>query len=277
MIHPFLEHTNRPLVFAHRGGGGLAPENTMVAFDQAIAMNVDVLETDIHATRDGVLMAVHDPDLGRVTSGRGAIKAMTFAELQQIDAGYHWTVDGGRTFPFRGKGLKIPSLASLFERFESIRFNVDVKQSSPSIVAPFAAMVKRFNLAERLMVGSFDTPTVHAFRDACPKAAKSATVVEVRRFYVLNKLGLSGLYRTQADAFQIPVTRGEGGLRLVTERFARNLKKRGVQLHVWTVDEVAEMRQLIGWGVDGLITDYPDRMMKILGRANQNTPPSSNP
>src|SRR5258706_10758218 len=122
--------TPRPRVFGHRGAAGEAPENTLVSFERAVACGADVFELDVHATRDGTIVVFHDPTLERTTDGMGALKERTWAELCELDAGYQWTVDG-RTFPFRGKGIRVPSLAELFARFPDACFNIEVKQGEP--------------------------------------------------------------------------------------------------------------------------------------------------
>lgn len=262
--HPYLRKPHGPLVFAHRGGGGLAPENTLPAFEQAVAMGVDGLELDIHATRDGVLVVAHDATVERMTDGQGAIADMTVAALQRLDAGYHWTADGGRTFPFRGTGLYLPTLEEMFARFGRTRINIDIKQRRPSIVRPFVDLIRRYGMAENVLVGSFHGDTLAEFRRACPEVITAGSMAEVRRFFILNKLRLPWLYRGRAQAFQLPEYSDD--THVVTPRFVRNVQRRGVQVHVWTVNAVDDMRRLLEWGVDGIITDYPDRLMALLGR-----------
>lgn len=262
-MHPYLQNDG-PMVIAHRGSSGTAPENTMLAFQQAVALGVDALEMDIHATADGVLIAAHDERLERVSDGRGFIKDQTLDELMQLDAGYHWTPDGGKTYPFRGQGHTLPRLETIFEAFPGMRLNIDIKHHDPAVVAAFAALIERHAAAERVMVGSFDTPTVRLFRRLCPDAGRAGSYGEVVRFYVMQRLGLTALYWGSADAFQIPEL--SGNRRVVTRDFVRAMRRRGVLLHVWTVNEIDDMRRLLEWGVDGIITDHPARLMRHLGR-----------
>ena len=259
--HPFTTK-NDVIVLAHRGFRGQYPENTMLAFQKAAELGVDGLEMDIHATRDGVLVVSHDETVDRMTNGFGPIKEMTVAELRQLDAGYRWTADGGQTFPFRGQEITIPTLEEVFTTFPQFWINVDIKQSEPAIVTPFVAMIRRFDMAKRMMVGSFDTATVHRFRQECPEVAMAATEPEVRHLVILNKLGLGRFYRKQAQAMQIPEWNGR--IRVITPRFIKDAHRAGTAVHVWTVNETADMQRLMEWGVDGLITDYPDRLLTLL-------------
>ncbi|MCB9419692.1 MAG: glycerophosphodiester phosphodiesterase [Ardenticatenaceae bacterium] len=262
-LHPFASE-NDVIVLAHRGFRGQYPENTMLAFQKAAELGVDGLETDIHATSDGALVVSHDATVDRMTDGSGPIKEMTLAELQQLDAGYCWTADCGQTFPFRGQGITIPTLEEVFTAFPQFWINVDIKQSEPAIVTPFVAMIRQFEMAERMMVGSFDTETVGRFRQECPEVATAASEPEVRRLFILSKLWLARFYRGKGKALQIPEWNGR--LRLITPRFVRDAHRSGTAVHVWTVNETADMQRLIEWGVDGLISDYPDRLLELLGR-----------
>lgn len=252
------------IVLAHRGFRGQYPENTMLAFQKAAELNVDGLETDIHRTRDGVLVVCHDETVDRTTNGSGLIKEMTWAELQQLDAGYRWTADDGQTFPFRGQGIAIPTLEEVFTTFLQFWINIDMKQSSPSIVTPFVAMIRRFDMTDKVFVGSFHNETITQFRRECPEAATAASETEVRRLVILNKLGLGRFYRCSAQAMQIP--EWDGRTRIITRRFIRDAHRSGTAVHMWTVNETQDMQRLIDLGIDGLMTDYPDRLLKLLER-----------
>jgi glycerophosphoryl diester phosphodiesterase len=256
---------NRQLVvMAHRGGGGLWPENTMTAFRGAVELGVDALELDIHSTRDGVLVVMHDDEVSRLTDGQGLIHTFSLEELQQLDAGYTWTQDAGQTYPFRGQGITVPTLEEVLDAFPGMFVNIDIKQAEPSIVEPFCDLLRRFNALERVRVGSFHDQELAKFRRALPQVPTAAGVSEVRLFYAFNRARLSWLYRPRAESFQIPET--VGALRLVTPQFIRALHAQRREIHIWTVNQMTDMERLIEWGVDGLITDYPDRLLALLGR-----------
>lgn len=260
---PFADERGM-IVMAHRGGGGRWPENTMLAFQNAAALGVDGLELDIHSTADDVLVVIHDAVVDRVTNGRGAVQNFTLAELQQLDAGYHWTNDGGQTYPFRGQGVTIPTLAEVFAAFPDLWINIDMKQSQPSLVAPFVALLREMGMVAQVCVGSFDAETVRQFRQACPEAATAASLPEALRLFALSQVGLGGLYWGGATAMHLPEV--EGRLRIVTPRFVRAAQRQGVAVHVWTVNDIATMQRLRQMGVDGLMTDYPDLLLKVVGR-----------
>ena len=148
---------------------------------------------DIHSTADGELVVIHDDVVDRVTNGRGAVHAHTLAELKALDAGYWWSDDGGQTYPYRGRGLTIPTLAEVFEAFPDVWINIDVKQADPPIVAPFAEMLRAYGMVDRVCVGSFTTPTMTAFRALCPEVATVGTVPEVLQTKAAGEARLSRL------------------------------------------------------------------------------------
>lgn len=252
------------VVMAHRGGSGRCPENTMLAFGNAVALGVDALEMDIHSTADGVIVVSHDPDVNRVTNGKGRINAMTLAALQALDAGYWWTADQGKTYPFRGQGITMPTLEEVFQAFPEMWINVDIKQTEPGIVRPFADLIRRYNMTDKMMVGSFDGHTAADFRREMPEVAAAASKNEARLLYGLSKVRLERLYWGKAQAMQLPEY--EGRIHVVTPRFVEAAHRVGTAVHVWTVDEEADMQRMINMGVDGLMTDYPERLLKLLGR-----------
>jgi len=252
------------LVFAHRGGQGMWPPNTLYAYERAVALGVDVLELDIHRTADGVLVVRHDPSVDATTNGHGSIREMTLAEIKSLDAGYRWTADGGQTYPFRDQGVAIPTLEEVLAAFPDMPLNIDIKPQEASVVEPFYHLLRDYHKLEQVVVGSFHDDQLERFRRLCPQAATAAGVAETRRFFWLNLFFLSFLYRGRAAAFQIPEYAGK--LHVITPRFIRSAHARGVQVHVWTVNDLADMQRLIDWGVDGIISDYPDRLMALMGR-----------
>lgn len=252
------------IVMAHRGGSRRWPENTMLAFQHAADLGVDGLELDVHSTADGVLVVIHDDHVDRVTDGHGFVHDLTLAELKQLDAGYHWTNDGGQSYPFRGQGVTIPTLAEVFAAFPDLWINIDLKQSDPSIVEPFVALLHESKMTQQVCVGSFDEKTVRQFRQACPEAATAASLPEALQLLVFSRVGLDSLYQGRATAMQLPEV--ENRLRIITPGFVRAAHRRGIAVHVWTVDDISAMQRLIQMGVDGLITDYPDLLLKLIGR-----------
>jgi glycerophosphoryl diester phosphodiesterase len=261
--HPFFAHEG-VLVMAHRGGRGLWPENTLYAFQRAWDLGVDVLEMDVHSTSNGALVIMHDDTVDRTTDGSGPIHGYTLAELKELDAGYRWTADDGATFPYRGQGITVPTLEEVFQALPDAPMNIEIKQVQPSIVAPLCELVRAYGMAERVLVASFDQETIRAFRRACPEVASTAGEDEVRVLYVLSRAWLGRIYSAPAEAAQVPEYSGD--LHVVTPRFLSAAHGRGMEVHVWTVNEPDDMGRMLDLGLDGIITDYPDRLLALLGR-----------
>jgi len=261
--HPyFAQDEGHPLVMAHRGGGGLSPENTLYAFERAAEMGVDVIESEIHSTADNNLVVIHDETVDRTTNGTGPVNSLTLKELKEFDAGYNWTADGGQTFPFRGKGITIPTLEEVFTALPNIRINIDMKQINPSLAAPLCEMINSFDMVEKVMVASFNTRAINDFRRACSRVATSASRREVTLFFLMNLVFLGKAYRPACHALQIPEY--NSGLHVLTKRFLQTARSLNLKVHVWTVNEVEDMRRLLELGVDGIITDYPDRLTSVV-------------
>ena len=260
----FNQKISRPLVFAHRGGGGLFPENTLKAFEYSAKLGVDFLELDIHSTADGTLVVLHDGSVDRTTDGRGKISEMMLAQVKKLDAGYPFTTDGGKTFPFRGKGIVVPTLAEIFDALPEMKFNIEPKQQTPSIIKPLCNLIRERKMIDKVIVGSFRQTVIDDFRRECPEVATSASPSEVSEFLALEKTGVSQSYSPPMQALQIPEK--IGGLQIVTKDFIESAHKRNLKVHVWTINETADMRRLLEMGVDGIMTDYPDRLLNFLGR-----------
>ena len=262
----FVRGKSPVLVFAHRGGGGLYPENTLEAFEYSAKMGVDVLELDVHATADGTLVVLHDATIDRTTDGNGRVSEMTLDAVKKLDAGYKFSKDGGQTFPFRSKGITIPTLREVFEAFPGITFNIEPKQETPSIIKPLCALIRERKEIDRVIVGSFRQAVIDEFRLECPEVATSASPSEVSQFLALSKTGLDQSYSPPMQALQIP--ENLGALNVVSKDFVEAAHRRNLKVHVWTINETEDMQRLIELGVDGIMTDYPDRLLNVLGRAS---------
>jgi glycerophosphoryl diester phosphodiesterase len=260
---PFFEGPG-PLVFAHRGGGALWPENTLHAFREAMALGVDVLEMDVRRSADGHLVVFHDASLERTTQGHGALAEHTLAELSAFDAGYRFSRDGGRTFPYRGDGLGIPTVGEVLSALPGSRVNLELKMPEPVGGRDLCAVVRAHGAETRVLVASFQQALVDAFRAHCPDVATAATPGEAWRFYVASTLGLSNLIRPRAEALQ--VFERLGPLTLVTPRLISHARTLRIPIHVWQVEGIEDVRRLIDAGVAGVMTDRPDQVLTLLGR-----------
>jgi glycerophosphoryl diester phosphodiesterase len=252
----FLDDADGVLAFAHRGGAyhpeieGL--ENTLAAFAHAVALGYRYLETDVHVTRDGVLLAFHDTVLDRVTDQQGAIAELTFEQVRRAKV-------GGREH--------VPTLAELLDAFPGARFNIDLKADGTE--GPLAALVEEKAAHERVLVGSFSTGRLRRFRARVGRRVPtSATPVEVALFRFSPSARLADLLtRGRVAAFQLP--RRRSGITLVTAGFVRKVHRARKHLHVWTVDDPDEMRELLDLGVDGLFTDRTDLLRDVLTERGQ--------
>jgi glycerophosphoryl diester phosphodiesterase len=248
-----------PLLIAHRGGAALAPENTLAAFlNAANTWGADMIELDVHASLDGHCIVTHDPTVDRTTDGTGAVAAMRLAQLRELDAGCRFTRDGGASFPFRGRDIVIPTIEEVFEALPAMRFTVEVKVGAAQ--APLFAAISRFGANTRVIAaGMYDRDRTQ-FSDY--RGAVSGSTEEVRRFYVRHRIGLGRLFPPRADVVQLPEE--WEGRRVLTPRLVRDLRARHIPVHVWTVDDPADMRRLLSWGVAGIITDRPDVLGRVL-------------
>ena len=261
--HPYFEKEG-VLVMAHRGGRDLWPENTLYAFEQAVELGVDVLEMDVHSTSDGVIVVMHDKTVDRTTDGLGPIHDFPWDQLRELDAGYKWSDDEDQTFPYRGLGINVPTLEEVFSSFPDMLMNVEIKQTEPSIVNAVCELIRSYGMEGKVLVASFNSDTINAFRQVCPEVASTAGEDEVRWLYGLSLPFLGGLYTPAAEAVQVPEY--QGGIHVLTPRFVNAAHNRGMEVHVWTVNDVEDMARFIDMGVGGIITDRPDLLLSLLKR-----------
>ena len=263
MLHPFFA-SSRPLVFAHRGGSGLAPENTIKAFDTGLALGADGLELDVHLSRDGVVVVHHDRTLERTTGGRGDVAAHSADELARVDAGYAFRRDD--TFPFRGTGIGVPTLAAVLARYRSARIIVELKVNIAELAAAAIEVVRRADAVDRVCFGSFGVRVLRATRAIEPAIATSASREEVR--WALYKSWCRWPVRRPPYAgYQAP--EWSGRTHVVSRRFVEMAHRVNLAVQVWTVDAEDDARRLLEWGVDALITDRPDVIVPVCRRQVQ--------
>lgn len=238
MRHAFFA-ASRPLVFAHRGGGALAPENTVAAFDNGLALGADGLELDVHLSRDGDVVVHHDRTLERTTPLTGPLAARTADELGHVG---------------------VPRLADVLTRYRDVRIIIEMKTNHPQLAEAVVHLVRKADAVDRVCLGAFGRAVLRAARTLEPAIATSAAREEVRW----------ALYRTwcrwparQApyDGYQVPER--SGSTRVVSPRFVAAAHAAGLGVQVWTVDTEEDAQRLLGWGVDALITDRPDIIVPL--------------
>jgi len=257
----------RPAVIAHQGGDRLCPGNTLYAFQKATEMGVDVIETDLRQSKDEILMISHDDTVDRISNGHGRLLDLTYEELKKLDAGYYWSPDVGKTFPFRGQGINYVSLEDVFKALPDTRFNIDMKQNYPPIEEPLCKLIRRHSMQNRVVVASFSHKNTTAFRRLCPEVTTAADVAETRNFVLFNYVALSRWLRPQFQVFQVPT--GSSGIPIITRHFIEAAHARSLRVEVWTIDDAEEMRRLISMGVDGIMSDRPDLLMPVVGRKSR--------
>jgi glycerophosphoryl diester phosphodiesterase len=255
----------RPLVIAHAGGQGLQPSNTLVAFEHSVALGCDVLEMDLRLTRDGVLVTVHDETIDRTSDGQGRVIDLTLAELRERNFGYKFRDPSGAR-PYRDRQARLATLDEIFTRFPKTPLVVELKDNAANgakAAALLARKIDQFDRSRSIIVASFDDRTLEEFRRQSAGRVFTASARERTRWFVLcQKSGLEWFAPAGDQALQIPIA--ASGLRLDTPRLIRAAHRRNLAVHYWTVNDPAEMKRLIQLGADGLMTDYPDRMLEVL-------------
>ncbi|MFG2881060.1 glycerophosphodiester phosphodiesterase [Streptomyces sp. NPDC048297] len=242
--HPYLDHPG-PIPFAHRGGAADGLENTAAQFRRAVEMGYRYIETDVHTTTDGKLVAFHDSTLDRVTDGAGRIADLSWEDVRHARV-------GGRE--------PVPLFEELLETFPGVRWNVDLK--AESALRPFLELIERTDAWDRVCVGSFSEARVlRAQRLAGPRLATSFGTRGVLNLR-LRSWGLPASVRRSAVAAQVP--EAQSGVPVVDERFVRAAHARGLQVHVWTINEPDRMHRLLDLGVDGIMTDHIDTLRKVM-------------
>jgi glycerophosphoryl diester phosphodiesterase len=249
--------------FAHRGGAKIVPENTLEGFSEGLQAGAGVLELDIHTTADGTVVVIHDETVDRTTDGSGAVHEMALPEVKRLDAGYRFTPDCGKTYPYRGKGVSIPTMEEVYRKFTDVPINVEIKGKRPGIEEALWRIIEGAGAEERTLVVSEDSGTIRRFREASDrKVATASSRLELILFWLLGRLHLGGLSKPSYQALQGPDT--YKGLRIVTPELVRGAHEQGLRVDVWTIDHEPDMRRLLGFGVDGIMTDRPDILAKVL-------------
>ncbi len=251
----------KPRLFAHRGASGEAPENTMAAFQRAVDAGVEYIELDVHASEDGQILVIHDATLERTTNGLGAVRNYSLAALQQLDAGYRFSPDGGKTLPFRALEVVIPSLREVLGSFPQVRLTVEIKPSDPPIEEQVIAVIKDCGKADDVIIASEHDAVLTRVRTLAPGMPTNFGYNEVVDFIQRVAAHRMDGYQPPGQALQIPPT--YQNIPLVTEQTITAAHQLNVEVHAWTINEPHEMGSLLDLGVDGVMSNFPERLLKV--------------
>lgn len=263
--HPRPDIKAWPVNVAHRGGADIVPENTIEGFREGLDAGAGVLELDVHMTADGHLVVIHNETVDDTTDGCGPVREKTLAEIKRLDAAYRFSTDGGKSFPRRGKGVKVPTLGEVYGEFEDVPINVEIKDKNrPGIEEAVWQTIRDAGAEERTLVVAEDLGTIRRFREASGgRVATAASRFELVFFDLLRRLRLGGLSKPAYQALQGPEFYPLR-IRAVTPDFVRAAGKLGLRVDVWTINTEERMRRLLALGVDGIMTDRPDILTGIL-------------
>ena len=265
-MKPYLD-LPRPWLVAHRGGAALAPENTLPAFDLAARLGADAFELDVHLSADGAVVVFHDDETSRLTGEPGTIEARTLAEVRRLDAGAGFTLDGGKTFPWRGKGVAPPTLTELLVRHPRIRMNIEAKNADPALGDALVRVVREAGALERVCLGSQHDEQGERIRALAPEAChflpEGPATCHVMAARAEDPSGCPEGW----DVADLPYVMEGTEIVIVDRRTVDYLHAHGMAVFAWTVDREADMRALVEAGADGIMTDRPDVLARVLGRS----------
>lgn len=257
-----------PRIAGHRGAAGAAPENTLVSFRRALEEGATFLEMDVHATRDGEVAIIHDATVERTTDGNGAVRQMGLEEIKKLDAGYRFTADDGSTHPFRGQGIRIPTLREFFAEFPHAAVTVEIKELPAPAMETLFDVIEEFDSASQVLVAAEDDAVMRSARAVIrARGLPVATGFSAGEIRALMTALRSGQTPPDAPGRALQIPRRHEGIDLVTSASVGAVHALGVEVHVWTVNDAEEMRQLLALGVDGIITDFPGRLRDVIARS----------
>ncbi len=246
------------LNIAHRGGGLLAPEETLPAFRRATELGVDVLEMDVQLTSDGVVVLMHDTEVDRTTDGVGKLSEMTYAEVLELDAGYRFSPDGGKTFPFRGTGVTVATLREVLNEFPEMLFSIELKEFGAT--EPVLDLILELGMQEKVVIASFFDAALRKARTYAPEVLTILTLEETIAFVNMSEEEEES-YTPPSWIVQTPPSFGD----LVVDReLIERANRLGLKVQVWTINDAAEMQQFLDMGVHGIISDDPEKLRELL-------------
>jgi glycerophosphoryl diester phosphodiesterase len=273
--HPSLfQSLKKPYNLAHQGGALLAPANTMAAFAIADSLTgVDFLDIDIHMSRDGQLVCIHDHTVNNTTNGRGRVDELTLEELQKLDAGYYFQDVQGQ-YSYRGQGVRIPTVEEVFETYAAnCYFHFEVKDAYPrtgpsQIEEKLLALIREYHLEQKVIVASFQQRIVNRFIHLSNgQIVTGAGQGEVIRFVLAQKFHVPVIYQRKVDVLEIPTR--SAGINLADPHLILAAHQLGMEVYYWTVDEREVMKQLLNMGADGIFSNRPDILQQVIHEIRQ--------
>ena len=255
--NPF--RSGHTLVIPHGGGDGLFPEDTVYAYEHSMALGGEVVDVDVALSADGIPVAVHDATVDATTNGTGSVASQTLAELQSLDAGYRFTIEDHQ--PFRGMGLRIPTLREILERFPDALVSLDLKDLGSDIIQPVCELLRNEHAVARSFVGSDGDDQIVELRRRCPDVRSSANLPDARALWKAAD-AVDPAFAPGATIDQPPYQ--AGGRTIVTHERLAYAHAHGVAVLTWVIDDEKTMKKLVEMGVDGIYTRYPDRLAKIV-------------
>ncbi len=265
--NPFaLSENNRPLVIAHGGAKKLFPENTMVAFDGAVAIGIDMLEIDVCLTKDDILITHHDKTIDSMTDGSGNIRDFTFDELKAFNFGNGFTDLNGNN-PYSDTLVSVTKLADVFQKYPDMLYNVEIKNNGATgerAAVILFELIKKYNLQNQILVPSFDDDTINHFRNITDNSIMTSSASDETKKYIYFHLGQIDnlVFDIKYEAMQLPLS--NSGVNLATKAIIKDAHRRNIAVHYWTINDKETMKDLILMGADGIITDRPDLLNEVL-------------
>ena len=248
-------------ILAHRGASGEYPQSTWLAFHMALEQGADVLEMDVHISKDKRIIVNHDEDLVRNVGIEDEIKDLTLEQIKQLDAGHEFTLDDGATYPFRGQGITLLSLRELFDYFPGLRYNIEMKANDKELAEELWNVISEYGYQDRVVVATQKSKAMKHFRKVSDGEVKtSATIAELIGASLAWSSGWGWAYKPKFDVAQLPYA-------ITTKPYVRVFQKKGVTVDLWTVNKESHIERSIEMGVDGIIGDYPARIYQALEAA----------
>lgn len=255
-----------PLVIAQRGGAELSPENTLIAFERAVKLGVDMIHFNIRMSQDGHLVVIHDDTVDRTTNGEGKVAELTLEQLRAFDAAHRFRDIRGN-FIYRNQGVRIPTVEEVFRQFPDTRMMIEMKEerSMPAgeMEEKLYQLINKYKMDNKVVVYSADDKMMQHFRDqSSGKIAVGAGKQEITGFSVLHKLFLNRLYRPKSDAIIVPPS--SGGINHTDRRLIEGAHRLNMKVIFWDIKDEQTMIRLLGRGADGIITVRPDLLIRVL-------------